>query len=83
MREHLRAGDPFQIRTFVAHPSGVFRGPKSRSRALDDELAIPISRAETGDPVSAYAGASAGAGPILSRLFFAALITEDGEPDTS
>jgi hypothetical protein len=82
IREHLRAGDPFQIRTFVAYTSGAWRAEVAFAGA-NNELAIPISRAETRDPVSAYAGASAGAGPILSRLFLAALIAEDDEPSTS
>ena len=81
IREHLRAGHPFQIKTFVARTSGLWQA-EVRFAGMNDELAIPISRAETSDPVSAYAGASAGAGPILSRLFLAALIVEDDEADT-
>ena len=44
---------------------------------VNDELAITISRAETSDPASAFAGACAGAEAILSRLLSDALVSGD------
>jgi hypothetical protein len=82
IREHLRVGNPFQTRTFVAYTAGHWRAEVTFA-GMNDELAITISRAETSDPASAFAGACAAAETILSRLLRSAQRPGDDEPRTA